>query len=666
VAANWIKNFRRFWTAEEVPRWFGLSLVTVYLLGLGAATHLGIAEARKRTKAVHQQSTDEGLRLLAERLEGVSSFQSIHSSGHQAAYQRALRDVALRYPVWRLRVVDDQGKVIASTVADEIGSIRSEPGAELSPGDGFESGVLRLPGLDDPQRFIRVPMHVLESAPGHDSSARHASAGGEGQVATPAVDHPMLAAASFLEAVYPLEPPGSPDLASYASVLVTVLVVCGILFALYRALRKQMRVASQIVDRLQTTGKSIAGDLVSLQLADEVDAAGKAWNKLIQLTAELQEEVNRTRANGELAKAFQQVGGGALAHALNAVADGIIHITPDCRFDYMNNTAMRLFGWDEEKTKQASVSEAQAGGMGGTLLETIRDAQRPDNTFDSLNKILEIRETDSTYRIWITPLKGARYEGSCVVVIRDVSQQMRADKVREEFVTQVTHELRTPLTNIRAYAETLSSGMFDDPKVVTECYNVINKETRRLSRLIEDVLSVSQMEVGSMELHVDALDLRTLLSDAVRDVRGLADDKNIDLQLVLPSKMESVQGDRDKLAVVMNNILGNAIKYTPAGGSVVVGCQISSEEVSVTFKDNGIGIDESDHSRVFDKFQRAQDPDVQNETGSGIGLYTAREIVRRHGGNIDLVSKKGEGATFIVRLPHTESRAKALTVSAEA
>jgi two-component system phosphate regulon sensor histidine kinase PhoR len=665
VAANWIKNFKRFWTAEEVPRWFGLSLVSVYLLGLGTATHLGIAEARKRTKTVHQQSTDDGLRLLADRLEAISSFQSIQASGQQAARQHALRDVALRFPVRRLRVVDEQGEVLASTVADEIGSIRPDPGVELSPGDGFESGVLHAPGLDDPQRFIRVPIHVLGSAPEPDSSAPKATAVAAGQVAA-ARDHPTMTAPAFLEAIYPLEPPGSPDLASYASVLVTVLVVCGILFALYRALRKQMRVASQIVDRLQTTGKSVTGDLVSLRLAKEVDAVGVAWNKLIQLTAQLQEEVNRTRANSELAKAFQQVGGGALAHALNAVADGIIHITPDGRFDYMNKTAMRLFGWDEEKAKHASVGEAQAGGLGETLLETIRDALRPDNTFESVNKTLETRETDSTYRIWVTPLKGGRYEGSCVVVIRDVSQQVRADKVREEFVTQVTHELRTPLTNIRAYAETLSSGMFDDPKVVTECYNVINKETRRLSRLIEDVLSVSQMEVGSMELHVDALDLRSLLSDAVRDVRGLADDKNIDLQLVLPSKMEPVQGDRDKLAVVMNNILGNAIKYTPAGGSVLVGCQISSEEVSVTFKDNGIGIDESDHSRVFEKFQRAQDPDVQNETGSGIGLYTAREIVRRHNGDILLVSRKGEGATFIVRLPHTESRAKAMTVSAEA
>jgi two-component system phosphate regulon sensor histidine kinase PhoR len=250
-----------------------------------------------------------------------------------------------------------------------------------------------------------------------------------------------------------------------------------------------------------------------------------------------------------------------------------------------------------------------------------------------------------------------------VVLIRDVSQQFRGERAREEFVTQVTHELRTPLTNIRAYAETLSSGMFDDPKVVTECYNVITKETRRLSRLIEDILSISQLEVGSIALEVDSVDLITLLNEGVRDVRGLADEKSIDIQLLLPSKLEPIRADRDKLSVVVNNLLGNAIKYTPPDGNVVVGCQPSGDELVITVKDNGIGIDLADHGRVFEKFQRAEDPEVQKETGSGIGLYTAREIVRRHGGDIELVSTKGEGATFVVRLPHRETRASSLSAA---
>lgn len=265
----------------------------------------------------------------------------------------------------------------------------------------------------------------------------------------------------------------------------------------------------------------------------------------------------------------------------------------------------------------------------------------------------------------VLPMHRAHHHGECLVIVRDVSQQMQAERAREEFVSHVTHELRTPLTNIRAYAETLSSGMFEDPKVMTECYNVITKETRRLSRLVEDILSVSQLEVGTIEITLDTVDLGVLLNECVRDIRGLADEKNLDLQLILPSKTETIMADRDKLAVVINNLLGNAIKYTPSDGTIIVGYQRTDSGVVMTFKDNGIGIDPDDQSRIFDKFQRGREPEVLNETGSGIGLYTSREIVRRHGGDIELISEKNEGSTFMVRLPQQKSRAASMSTQEE-
>ncbi|MFQ5462340.1 MAG: sensor histidine kinase, partial [Phycisphaerae bacterium] len=114
--------------------------------------------------------------------------------------------------------------------------------------------------------------------------------------------------------------------------------------------------------------------------------------------------------------------------------------------------------------------------------------------------------------------------------------------------------------------------------------------------------------------------------------------------------------DRDNLAVVVNNLLGNAIKYTPADGNVYVGCQVNSDGVVITVKDNGVGISPEDQPRVFEKFYRAEDEAVQTETGTGIGLYTARAIARRHGGDIELLSAKGEGSTFMLKLPHKTTR----------
>jgi two-component system sensor histidine kinase VicK len=119
----------------------------------------------------------------------------------------------------------------------------------------------------------------------------------------------------------------------------------------------------------------------------------------------------------------------------------------------------------------------------------------------------------------------------------------------------------------------------------------------------------------------------------------------------LPAKLPTLHADRDKLAVVLNNLLGNAIKYTPEKGEVHVGCKITERSAVITVKDSGIGIDEQEHERIFERFQRSADPAVLAEAGTGIGLTTAREILQHHNGSIEVISRKGEGATFVVRLP---------------
>lgn len=446
--------------------------------------------------------------------------------------------------------------------------------------------------------------------------------------------------------------------------LAFVLVVLCTLLLVYRCLREQLRSMSRIASRLETHHDRLQEDIDSLRLVDTADAVGASWNKLIDLTKTLSESVQRSDANEELSRALDKASGGALAEALCAIPDGLLYITDEIRFEYMNTTMRRLLGWKEDQDAQRTLQEASSDGFGSKIVASICDALQPSGSYESRSEVLDTDETgddQSVYHLRIIPLQRSHTSGECIVVVRDISQQVRADRAREEFITQVTHELRTPLTNIQAYTETLSSGMFDDPSIITECYNVITKETRRLSRLIEDMLSVSQLEVGSIELQLNQVDLKELLSDATRDVRSLADEKNIDLQLVLPSKLEPIQGDRDKLAVVINNLLGNALKYTPENGNVVVGCQAGGSHALITVKDNGIGIDAVDQARVFDKFHRSKDEAVQSQPGTGIGLYTAREIVRRHRGDIELMSEKGQGSTFVVRLPRQETRGGSLT-----
>ena len=634
---NVSRAFGRFLKAEEVPRWFGLSLVLIYLVGLGTVANVGIRQARSEAAGFHQQSGQYAVKMLADSLARID-ITGLNPSAIAAAYQRPLREFADSVPVRALRVVQGR-QVIASIALTDASTLLPIEAPGSMPQSGSQLRLIPVAGQEDPDLLIRY--ELMTARP------------------TSSEVGPLI-----LEAQLPAHPYQVSGIARYAGALSIVLVVLGALFVVYRCLREQLRGVSRIADRLQTHRDRLEDDLSSLRISDTLDAVTGAWNELVDLTQRLSDTVQRAEANDELSRVLQSSSGSALAEALNAIPDGFLYIKEEGRFEYFNSAACRLFGWSVDQVRQTSLSEAQAQGTGAKVLDLVRSAMNPDGTFAARTEVIEAKEdasqSSSSYRVWVIPLSQSQRDRECVVIVRDVSQQLRAERAREEFVSQVTHELRTPLTNIRAYAETLSSGMFDDPKVITECYNVITKETRRLSRLIEDILSVSQLEVGTIELAVDTVDLKTLLGEAVRDVRKLADDKNLDLQLILPAKLEPISGDRDKLAVVVNNLLGNAIKYTPSEGNVIVGCQLTNDAVVLTFKDNGIGIDKADHARVFEKFQRGNDPAVQNETGTGIGLYTAREIVRRHGGDISLISEKGQGSTFLVRIPRSVSRANSL------
>jgi len=247
------------------------------------------------------------------------------------------------------------------------------------------------------------------------------------------------------------------------------------------------------------------------------------------------------------------------------------------------------------------------------------------------------------------PVMDKEHSADAVVMVTDISQSAKAERAREDFVTHVAHELRTPLTNIQAYTETL--GEFNDQEVQTECFNVINAETRRLGRLVEEMLSCAQMDLGSIQIRCDDVDLLAMLHEAVRDQSASAESKGIGLVADLPSKLPPLHADRDKIAVVVNNLLGNAIKYTNSGGTVTIRCKTISGRVQIMFCDTGIGVGPDDQMLIFERMYRVKSEDVQRQTGSGIGLATAREIVRAHGGEISVRSELGEGSEFTVDLP---------------
>jgi two-component system phosphate regulon sensor histidine kinase PhoR len=235
--------------------------------------------------------------------------------------------------------------------------------------------------------------------------------------------------------------------------------------------------------------------------------------------------------------------------------------------------------------------------------------------------------------------------------IRDVTQQKLAERMHNEFVNSATHELRTPMANIKAYAETLAGADELNLEEQKEFCNTINSEVSRLSRLIDDLLSIESMEVGSLALARQETDVERLLREKVEMVRPLMEKKKLAFHVSLPEKLPKMCIDKDKVALAIDNLLGNAAKYTPAGGEVSLRVDVDEQTLHVHVQDTGVGIAPEEVSKVFEKFFRSEDPRIRDETGTGLGLAMVREIVHLHGGEIEVQSRLNEGSTFGFTLP---------------
>jgi len=240
----------------------------------------------------------------------------------------------------------------------------------------------------------------------------------------------------------------------------------------------------------------------------------------------------------------------------------------------------------------------------------------------------------------------------------DVSQFITDQKVieaaRNSFLGQAAHELRTPLANIRLYVESALEDCKNDPLATAKCLNVINEESRRLDRVVSQVLSVSEIEAGSLQLKRDDVCLDVLLATVKADYEPQAREKKITLKFNLPPKFPVLQADRDKISLVLHNLLGNALKYTLEEGQVTVNAAVETDHICIEVIDTGIGISSDDAEKIFNKFYRAKDKRVASITGSGLGLAIAREVVRLHGGDISVESELNKGSTFTLTLPITE------------
>ena len=387
-------------------------------------------------------------------------------------------------------------------------------------------------------------------------------------------------------------------------------------------------------------------DPEALKVSDDLGPEARVWNQLVGQKEQQEHDQLLDKALESVAS--QKSGAGSFGQIGDALWQGIILVGEDLQVAYANGAAAVLL-----KTSREAMVNNDAGSIfDDKIMAALRDAVQSTNT---RRQIIDSDQEDGgrgeALRFSIRGT-GDTQNKTVLVVIEDVTQQRIAEISRRNFVDQVAHELRTPLTNISLNVEAAIDDGEQDAELRGRCLNVITQETQRLTQLVNDMLSVSEIEAGSMSLRQDDIRLDDVFADLEADFKRQASEKQVGLVFDLPPKLPVIQGDRDKLAISLHNLLGNAIKYTPTGGEVTVVISAEAGKLSVAFKDKGIGIEKEELEKVFERFYRANDSRVSQITGTGLGLPIAREIVQRHGGDIEAISTLNQGSTFTINLPY--------------
>ena len=414
----------------------------------------------------------------------------------------------------------------------------------------------------------------------------------------------------------------------WAASLVILLAAGGASLLISRSL-------SARIQRLQAFSRRVAGgDFRSLpverardELTDLTRALNETAGQLDQTIRSLTDERNRSSA------------------ILRSMVEGVAVIGADERILFSNIAFSQILAVDA------------AACEGRRPVEVIRQPE----LLAAIQRVLAGHETvrsemvmgtvrQRSFAVTAAPVRADGTTGA-VLVLHDISELRRLERVRRDFVANVSHEFKTPLTAIQGFAETLLTGGLDDPQNRQRFLEIIRDHARRLARLTDDLLKLSLIEAGKLDLEFRPVTVAELIDSCVETARLKAEEKQQTLLVECPAGLPPVRGDFRRLQDVLQNLLDNAVQYTPAGGRITVRAQAANGTVMITVSDTGIGIPLADQARIFERFYRVDAARSRAVGGTGLGLAISRHIVEAHGGRIWVESAVGQGSDFHFALP---------------
>lgn len=345
-----------------------------------------------------------------------------------------------------------------------------------------------------------------------------------------------------------------------------------------------------------------------------------------------------------------------LSVTLSSMSDGVIAVDIDKRIILFNRIAEHFTGWGFAEVHGKGVDEFFRIVRENTeeaVEDFVRKALESGQMQIGTDEDCLVSKNGSLHPISACAAPLRRNDGAIVgvvIVMRDVTKEREIDQMKQNFISSVSHELRTPLTSIRAYTETILSSPDMKRETEEECLHVVEKETERLTNLIESILEISSIEAGTFEIVREDVDIRGVINRVLSVLKPLAQKGKIELRCDIPEELEILQGDESKIESVITNLVNNAIKFTPENGRISISARCRENELFFYVSDTGVGVPKESLPKIFDRFYRVYREGKQVQ-GTGLGLAIVKEITQMHGGRIEVESEVGKGTTFTVVLP---------------
>ena len=268
----------------------------------------------------------------------------------------------------------------------------------------------------------------------------------------------------------------------------------------------------------------------------------------------------------------------------------------------------------------------------------------------SLEQVIEVE--DKTVKVLFSPFKNEKTKNpeGIIAVIQDITENVKLDTMRKEFVADVSHELKTPITSIMGYTDTLLEGDYDQ-ETQKEFLQVVSSEARRMAKLVTDLLELSRMDNNKKRIKKVSFDLGNLAKECQKKLAIEIKKKKHHVECLVTADVPPVYADKDDIQRVILNILSNSIKYTPEGGTIKIYVGFVYSDAYIKIIDNGIGIPEEDLNRIFERFYRVDKSRAREMGGTGLGLSIAKEILDKNGGSIDIKSEINKGTEVVIKIP---------------